>query len=155
VRPDGLELVRAVRALLEQVLPETAAPFRRAQLVLAARMLDAAIAELDDAPAAFAEERARMRALAREAAPLLRGHADAVLLADLESLATVSAEPRDLRLSAQAAESVRWLAVLDALAARCAAPDAAPELAALGTRMTAELRARAERRASWGLLEPK
>src|SRR5262249_50212791 len=89
MRPTALEMLRGVRTLLlSELLPGVAAPNLRAQVSLAITMLDAAARELDDAPAAYAAERERMRALAAEALPLVRLAAvDAPVVAELEALA--------------------------------------------------------------------
>src|SRR3712207_9373186 len=99
MRPTAIELLRGIRTMLvEDVLPATATPHLRTQVTLAIGMLDTAAAELNDAPAAYAEERRRMIALAAEAAPVLRRLApDAALLSDLEALASAPSEQPDLR----------------------------------------------------------
>src|SRR5215208_4272038 len=57
MRPTALDILRGVRALLlEEVLPEVAAPQLRTQVALAIGLLDAAAVELDDAPAAYAAD---------------------------------------------------------------------------------------------------
>jgi hypothetical protein len=150
MRPTALEMLRGVRTLLlSEVLPGVAAPHLRAQVSLAITMLDAAARELDDAPAAYAAERERMRTLAAEALPLVRLAAvDGPVVAELEALA-VPGGGGVLKLSAMAEESARLLGVLDRLSALCD-EDTTDTLASLGARVDAELRARVARRATWG-----
>lgn len=153
MRPTGLELLRGVRTLLlEEVLPELTAPHLRMQLGLAIGMLAAAAAELDDAPAAYAEERGRALALAAEALPLLREHAlDESLAGELEALLAAPEPPAARPVTALEAESARLLDLLDRLLARCdARNDGDAALAALADRLDAELHARIDRRLAWG-----
>jgi hypothetical protein len=153
VRPTAFEILHGVRTLLAQdLLPEMTAPHLRSQVMLAVSMLDAAAAELNDAPAAYAEERARMIALAADALPLIRRIAPAdPLIADLEAISAAPPEPPDRSLIAQAEESARLLGLLDRLSAACDEPDAGErgDLTALGERVDTELRAHIARRATW------
>src|SRR5262245_60054696 len=121
MRPTGLELIDGVRALLAtEILPEMTAPHLRMQVMLAVGMLAAAGAELDAAPVVYAEERARVGALADEALPLVRRIApEAALIAELEALAAPSAAEQPRRMSLQAEESARLLGLLDRLCAFC------------------------------------
>ena len=156
MRPDGLDLLRGVRALLAgSVLPEVAAPYLHAQVLLAVRLLDAAVLELEDAPAAFAAERARAIVLVSEALPLVRHRAEPALLAELAAVAALGPSPDDLRLSALATDSRRFLAALDMLAGLCDTTGGEPALTALGERVAAELRAVVERRAGWGAVHAR
>jgi len=154
MRPTGLELLRGVRTLLaEEILPGAAPPHLRAQLMLAVGMLDAAAREMEDAPAAYADERARMVGLAAEAVPVVRRLApDHPLLLDLETLAAAPVAPPDGRMSAMAVESARLLDHLDRLCAFCDAHCAAgngADLDTLARRVDDELRALAARRLTW------
>jgi hypothetical protein len=156
VRPDGLELLRGVRALLAGVvLPELASPYLHAQVLLAVRMLDAAALELEDAPAAYLTERQRAIALIAEALPLVGERAEPGDRAALAALAALSPWPADARLTALTEQSRRFQAALDLLAALCDAPDADPALTVLGERVEAEMRAVVERRAGWGEVQAR
>jgi hypothetical protein len=153
MRPSGLELLRGVRSLLlTEVLPELAAPHLRSQVMLAVGMLDSAAKELDDAAAAFGEERARMIALAGEALPAVRRLSPhSSLIGELEDVAAASVEPPDRRMTALNAESAGFLGVLDRLSEftdqHSDADDA--EVIILAGRVDDELRAIIARRASW------
>jgi hypothetical protein len=153
VRPTGLELLRGVRALLAtEILPEMTAPHLRAQVMLAVGMLDAAAAELNDAPAAYAEERARIVALAAEALPVVHRLAPGSPLAEeLETLAGAAPTPPDRHVAALGEESARLLGVLDRLAAfvDAHATGDGRDLAGLRDRLDAELRAQIARRMAW------
>ena len=155
MRPTGLELLRGLRTLLlNDVLAATTTPHLQTQVRLAIGMLDAAVKELDDAPAAYTEERARMTALAAEALPLVRRTAaDHPLLSDLEALAASPASPPAGRMTAMAEESARLLDVLDRLCAFCdeyhTTNGEGSEVAVLGRRVDDELRALVARRAKW------
>src|SRR5262249_18494178 len=108
-----------------------------------------AVRERDDAAAAYAAERERMRALAAEALPLVRLAAvDGPVVAELEALAAPGGGGVP-KLSAMAEESARLLGVLDRLSALCD-EDGTGTLAPLGAGVDAELRARVARRATWG-----
>lgn len=152
MRPTGMELIRGVRTLLAaEILPEIAAPHLRAQVGLAIGMLDSAAAELEDAPAALAEERPRTAALAAEALPLLRrAGADAALVAEMAELASNTAALSGGMRSIYE-QSARLLDLLDRLSAfvdeRAESGDA--EIEALGRRVDGELRAVVARRARW------
>ena len=153
MRPSGLELLRGVRSLLlNEVLPELAAPHLRAQVMLAVGMLDSAAREFDDAPAAFSEERARMIALAAEALPVIRRVSpESSMVGELGVLATDSIEPPDRRLTALYEDAAQFLGVLDRLCdfadQHAEAGDA--EVATLCRRVDDELRAIIARRATW------
>jgi hypothetical protein len=153
MRPSGLELLRGVRSLLlTEVLPELAAPHLRSQVMLAVGMLDSAAKELDDAPAAFSEERARMIALAAESLSAVRRIApDSPLAGELEDVAAASVEPPDRRMTALNEEAARFLGVLDRLSEfadqHADAGDAGA--VALGRQVNDELRAIIARRATW------
>ena len=155
MRPTALEVLRGVRALLlEEVLPEVAAPQLRTQVSLAIGLLDAAAVELDDAPAAYAEERARLTALAAEALPLVRRlDPDDPLAAELAALSTAD-PPAAGSLRAMEAESARLLAALDALAAFCderAGAGVDEVMVALGGRVRGEVAALVARRQRWSV----
>lgn len=158
MRPDALEMLRGVQAtLLTKVLPEVASPYLQMQVQLAVGMLGAALLELDDAPAAYAEERARVLALARTALPLVEAETpDDPRAVDLAALLECPDELPDRRLSVQAAESARLLGLLDRLLAWCEGAGAGSrglgaggEAAGLAAAVTAELRTQIARRASW------
>ncbi|MGD9890017.1 MAG: hypothetical protein AB7R89_10755 [Dehalococcoidia bacterium] len=153
MRPSGLELLRGVRSLLlTEVLPEIAAPHLRSQVMIAVGMLDSAAKELDDGPAAFGEERARMMLLATEALPVVRRLSqDASLVRELEDVTAASVEPPARRVSALNEEAARFLGILDRLSEfvdrHSDAGDA--EAGALGRQVDDELRAIIARRATW------
>ena len=153
MRPSGLELLRGVRSLLmNEVLPELAAPHLRAQVMLAVGMLDSAAREFDDAPAAFHEERARMIALATEALPVIRRVSpEASMVGELGALASGSIEPSDRRLTALYEEAAHILGVLDRLCdfADQHAETGDAEVVMLGRRVDDQLRAIIARRATW------
>ena len=155
MRPTAIELLRGIRALLvEDVLPATTTPHLRTQVTLAIGMLDTVSAELNDAPAAYAEERARAITLAADAAAVLRRLApDSALLDEIQALARAPSEPPDLRLTALQEESARLLALLDRLATFCddyqvdSSGDTA--IPGLRQRIDAELHTLVARRARW------
>jgi hypothetical protein len=153
MRPSGLEILRGVRSLLvTDVLPELAAPHLRSQVMLAVGMLDSAAREFDDAPAAFSDERARMIALASEALPVVRRISpESSMAGELGALTMGPSDPPDRRMTALYEDGARFLGVLDRLGElldwHAEAGDA--EVAALGGRVDAELRAIIARRATW------
>ncbi len=153
MRPTGLELLHGVRTLLlTEVLPEVTAPHLRSQVMMAVGMLDSAARELDDAPAAFREERARLIALAATVLPVIRrASPDSPLVGELERVASAPDAPPDLRLTALEAESDEFLDVLDRLAAFADehADGGGADVAALGRRVADELRLLIGRRAAW------
>jgi hypothetical protein len=159
MRPDGLELLRGVQALLSgRVLPQIGSPYLQVQVQMAIGMVGAALVELDDAPAAYAEERARVGALARQALAL-RPDPEAVPLAELQALAGETASGA-ARLSEQSAGSARLLGLLDRLLAWCEEMDGdgprvvdgeQAERAALAATIRAELALQAGRRATWAV----
>lgn len=153
MRPSAVEMLRGVRALLGgEIVEGVTSPYLRTQVMLAIGLLDAATREIEDAPAAFAEERRRMLALAAEAVPVVRaiGPADA-LADDLASLADVVSDPASLTLPNQTAASVRLAGLLDRLCAWCDAhAEASDEAAQLSGRVDAELHALVARRNAWG-----
>lgn len=153
MKPTGLEMLRGVQALLvEQVLPALSAPHLRGQVGMAIGMIAAAAAELDDAPALYPEERARARAMARRALPLVQARSpDEPLLRDLAALADEHEAASPQRVTVLEAESARLLDLLDRLIAFCDGRNEHDiELAALGAALDAELHARLDRRLAWG-----
>lgn len=149
MRPSGLELIAGVKTLLATaVLPGIASPYLRTQVALAIGLLDAAAAELNDAPAAYDAERQRARELAAEVALQVEAAAaDDPLVQDLADIAALPAEPPDRSTKAMEAESVWLLGIIDRLSALC---EAHPDLAETGARVDAELRAQVRRRLAWG-----
>jgi hypothetical protein len=152
MRPTALELLHGVRSLLAtEILPEMTAPHLRSQVMLAVAMLSAAAAELDGAPVVYAEERARLAALADEALPVVRRVApESPLVADLDALAASAVLAPD-RMSRLAEESAQLLVVLDRLSAFCDEQRELgdPAIAALAARVDGELRAWTGARMAW------
>lgn len=153
MRPTGLELINGVRTLLAaEILPEVTAPHLRAQVMLAVGMLATAAAELDAAPAVYAEERLRLAALAAEALPVMQRLArESALTAELDALAASSETKTGQRISLQAEESARLLGVLDRLCAFCDERQASGDAAvtALAARVDGELHAWTAARLAW------
>lgn len=153
MQPGGLEILRGVRTMLAaEVLPEMTAPHLRAQVGLAIGMLDAAAAEFDDAPLAYAEERARMMALAAAALPAVRRLAPGTaLVEDLAGLTSGAPTENGRSMRAIGEEFARFLDLLDRLSAfadeHAEADDAV--VRALGDRVDAELNAVIARRLAW------
>lgn len=153
MRPTAIEMLRGVRALLGgEIARGVTAPYLRTQVMLAIGLLDAAARELEDAPAAFAEERRRMLALAAAATPLVRAISPVEALADdLALLANDPSDPASQTLPNQRAASARLAALLDRLAAWCDTHARThPEAAQLAARVDAELHALVSRRIHWG-----
>jgi hypothetical protein len=151
MRPTALELLSGVRSLLaREVLPAVATAHLRAQVGLAISMLTAAAVELDEAPATYAEERARMVSLAGAALPALErlapGHP---LTGEMSALLRTPSEASQESLSVQIQASVAALDLLDRLAAFCDEHDGDKGAAALGRLVNAELRNITARRLRW------
>ena len=153
MRPTGLELINGVRALMAtEILPEMTVPHLRAQVMLAVGMLAAAAAEFDAAPAAYAEERSRLTALAAEAlAVVWRLAPEGTIAAELGALAASSETQTGQRMSRQAEESARLLGMLDRLCAFCDEhrESGDPAVVALAARVDIELRAWSTVRIAW------